>query len=247
MEAPISIHSTIVGWVIAWDKDASSATDWHVYVRKGFGGTQFLGRTASGDQLQFNWSGDSEDQTSKVFQSGPDFNSAYSFRVVRIDAQLSPDDYINQKGIVGFNLEGANDVALTIPELPNIPAETIGVYDDILGGDNLAPPLTIGADEDSVISRALQIVWNFGVNSDEVMDYHVFVSVNEQDFVFLGQTNTGTLNYFWWTPNNEFRTIDEFQGGPEGGNSYQFKVYMLPIDGQSKSMTTGVINYTVVE
>ncbi len=229
---------------IVWDAEKGNATDWHIFVRKGFGGTKMLGRTGSGDVNSYDWVANGLNLKTD-FLNGPDYNAAYTFRVIRFDGDFGPDDIFDQDGMVGFNLEGGNPVSLSSPELPNLEPGEIVVYDDILGGNNLAPVDGTGMDVDTESTRAIQIAWNFGVDQSTVNEYHVSIKVDGGNWQFLGQTVSNAVNYFWWTPNKEFKTHNNFVDGPQGGHTYQFMVSLLPMSGQLQSMTTGILNYAV--
>ncbi len=231
---------------IAWNADATNATDWHIYVRKGFGGMKYLGRTKNGTATSLDWYSGA-DNLDDSFANGPDFNSAYTFRVVRVDGQLSPDDYFDMTVPVGYNLEGGNAVSLAQPELPNLNPGQVAIYDDILGGNDLAPMGSTGSDSDSSSSRAIQIAWNFGRADEEVNEYHILVSVDGGDFDFLGQTYTSGLNYFWWTPNRPFRTNPVYADGPQDGHTYQFMVVLSPLSGERASLKSGTLQYSVID
>lgn len=224
--------------------DKTGATDWHIYIRKGFGGVKYLGRTASGSKTRFDWYAKSPN-THADFINGPDFNSVYSFRVVRIDAQLGSDDFFDAAAPVGFNLEGGNSISVSLPPSPSIPANQVTICDDILGQENVAPNGSTGSDTDPSGWRALQIAWNFGVPVSSVNEYHVQISVDGGEFEFLGQTVSGSINYFWWTPNKEFKIADKFATGPQGGHTYQFRIFLLPFNGDLQSQTSGKVAYTV--
>ena len=226
----------------------TGATNWHVYIRKGFGGMKFLGQTGAGDDVSFDWY-PSAPLVNKEFANGPDFNSVYSFRMIRLDGSLGPDDFYDMTGAVGFNLEGGNTISVAQPEAPYIKEKKVIIFDDLLGADDLAPDGGIGSDTDRAEWRAIQIVWNFDINPSSVNEYHIYVSVDGGEFTMLGQTLTGKLNYFWWTPNQEFKTNEAFRGGPEGGHTYQFKIFLIPInraDGVMK-MLSGRLMYQVEE
>ncbi len=229
---------------IAWSNMSPDATDWHIYVQRGFGGMKYLGRTASGTASSFDWKAGANNLAAE-FANGPDFNSAYTFRVIRIDGKLDADDYFDMTAPVGFNVEGGNDVPLAQPAMPVLDENTVAVCDDLLGLNNLAPMGSTGSDTDDIRWNALQIAWNFGVDTSEINEYHVFVSVNNGDPQFLGQTYTGNINYFWWTPQKYFQTEDTFLEGPQDGNTYQFTVIMKPMSGTNQNMTSGTITYTI--
>jgi len=229
---------------IAWNMERGNATDWHIYMRYGLGGMKFLGRTGDGAATRFHWyaGGNFIDDD---FINGPDFNSVYLFRVIRIDGLLGPDDFFEASAPVGFNLEGGNPVSPDLPEIPNLTSNRIVIYDDILGGDDLAPMGSTGSDVDPPSSRAIQIAWNFGRDPASVNDYHVLVSVDGGAFDFLGQTYTGRINYFRWSPQNTFRTNTSYANGPQDGHTYQFMVALLPLSGGRSNLKSGVLTYAV--
>jgi hypothetical protein len=231
---------------IAWDASQGSAADWHIYLRKGLGGANFLGRTASGAATSFDWNAENT-LVSADYANGPDFNSVYSFRVVRIDGQLGADDLFDGSAPVGFNLEGGNAISLAKPELPNLNPGQIVIYDDILGGNDLAPSGSTGSDTDKSSSRALQIAWNFGRDASTVNEYHIMVSDNGGEFTYLGQTYDGTINYYWWTPKREFRAHANFADGPQNGHTYQFRVILMPLTGTRANLTSGILQYSVAD
>ncbi len=230
--------------VIAWDAEQGGATDWHVYVRKGFGGSKYLGRTDDGSATSFVWTAGAGNLAPE-FANGPDFNAAYTFRVIRVDGQLEPEDYFNQYEPVGFNIEGGNEVSLAQPEIPYLDAGQVVIYDDILGGKDLASMGSFGPDTDKPSSRAIQVAWNFGRNASTVNEYHVMVKVDGGEYEFLGQTFNGNINYFWWTPNNEFKTNPDYAEGPQDGHTYQFQVYLSPLTGDRVVLTSGVLDFSV--
>jgi hypothetical protein len=231
---------------IRWNASQASATDWHINIRKGLGGVKYLGHTGDSNATSLDWYRNALG-LGQEFRNGPDLNCAYSFRVIRIDSAPGPDDYFGQDGAVGFNVEGGNPVSLARPAMPNLNARQISIYDDILGGSDLAPPGVIGSDTDHSSSCAIQIAWNFGVDPSTVNDYHVEASVNNGGFEYLGQTGSGNITYFWWTPQNEFKTAPDYANGPQSGNTYQFRVVLLPITGAQQTLTSGKLMYSVTE
>ncbi len=236
-----------VALTIKWDIEQGNATSWDIYVRKGLGGPKFLGRVADPAAKKITWGKDAQ-YIMPAFNNGPDLNAAYSFRVIRLDDQLTSDDFVDQAGFVGLNLEGGNNVPVTQPAIPNLNPGEIVVYDDLLGGNNLAPVDGIGVDTDSSDWRALQIAWNFGVHSSEVRDYQLLIrKQDEQQFTFIGQTNNGSINYYWWTQDQKFKANSPFDQGPQDGEVYQFQVVMFPFNGSPQSLTSGMIQYNVEE
>lgn len=234
-----------IGLTIAWNAEPTEDTAWDIYVRKGFGGFKFLTRVNDSERNYFEWKRDASGLRGE-FASGPDVNEAYRFRVIRLDGDFTSDDFIDMKGIVGLNLEDGSAIRLAQPAMPNLKEGDVVIYDDILGGNNLAPMGEMGDDQDESDWRALQIAWDFGRDSSEVRDYHILVRTSvTESFTFLGLTNSGRLSYFWWTQDQSFQTSASFAEGPQDGNSYQFQVVMFGFDGSREILTSGWINYSV--
>jgi WD40 repeat protein len=235
---------------IAWqtrDSITQNVRDWHIYVREWIGGMRFLGRTGDGAADHFDWYPRAP-QVTPEFSDGPQFNSLYQFRVVRIDDLLDPWDYFEMNDNVGFNIEGGGEVQLPELPMPNLYSGQIDVYDDLLGGNELAQTGSVnGYDEDPADSRAIQLVWKFGAALPPVNDYHVFVRVNGGNWQFLGRTGSGRITYYWWTPYNKFITAAAFTDGPQDEYTYQFMVFLIPFEGERMSLTSGVLRYVVVK
>ncbi|MEW6234040.1 MAG: hypothetical protein AB1656_01515 [Candidatus Omnitrophota bacterium] len=227
---------------IAWDADKGAATGWDIFVRQGLRGSQFLARVNNADAFLFEWKKDSANLAS-AFQNGPDYNAAYSFRVVRLDGQVGTEDFFDMSGFVGLNLTGGNNIRLTQPAMPNLRDKEIAVYDDILGGNNLS---LSGEDVDESNWRALQIAWNFNADPSTVQDYRVLIrEKGETQFKSLGQTNSGKITYFWWTQDQAFTTTAEFKDGPQPGKTYQFRVVKFAFDGSRDGISSGYVKYAV--
>ncbi|HQH71571.1 MAG TPA: hypothetical protein PK360_05780, partial [bacterium] len=228
--------------------NASTENDvnWHVYVRKGLGGYQYLGQTGSGAITTLNWSA-GQTNIAPEFRTGPDINAIYSFRVVRLDDQLSPDDFFPAEAPVGLNITDGSSQTIAIPENPNLEENDVVIYDDLLGGRNLAPREGTGFDIDGADWRALQIAWNFGADPATVNDYHVYVSIDNQAYQYLGQTGSGAINYFWWSSIAQYKMNPQYRGGPEGGHTYRFIIYLLPVEGSNRALTSGTVSYMVEE
>ena len=75
--------------------------------------------------------------------------------------------------------------------------------------------------------------------------YNVQVSVNGGGFEYLGQTGSGDITYFWWTPTSQFKTASKYADGPQGGNYYQFRAVLIPLSGAQDSRTSGRVMYSV--
>ncbi|MEW6235371.1 MAG: formylglycine-generating enzyme family protein [Candidatus Omnitrophota bacterium] len=229
---------------LRWNIPAWDGTSWDVYVRDGLGGYQFLARAAL-DANQLDWFPGAANIAAK-FASGPEFGHVYRFRVVRLAWPIGPEDVYDQTAATGFAMESATAPDLAPPVMPNLNPGQIAVYDDLLGGNDLAPQNGSGSDADKSTQRAIQIAWNFGSNLADVSDYRVLVKVNEQgEFQPLGNTNSGNITYYYWSPKETFYTAKEFSPGPQTGNSYRFKVVEFnPKNKVNAELTTGLLNYT---
>ncbi|RJP30608.1 MAG: formylglycine-generating enzyme family protein [Candidatus Omnitrophota bacterium] len=226
---------------ISWSDSTGNATDWHVYVREGVGGYQYLGRTGNGTITRLNWFAGAP-LISSTFADGPQYGDLYSFRVFRLDGQLGADDIFDQPGYVGFRAEGGNPVSLAPPPLPNPQNRVVGIYDNPL---DVVDINAIGFDTDEANSRALQIAWNFGIDASTVWDYHLQISVDDGPYQFLGQTYSGSISWFWWSPAQDFKTAAAFADGPQNGKRYRFRVVMIPFTGDNDALISPVITYSV--
>lgn len=229
---------------IKWSQPSGNATDWHIYIREGLGGRKFLGRTGNGTVQFFEWFPNSPN-TNPEYKAGPQFNKTYNFRVIRIDSSFSMEDVFDQPFSVGYSQTGTEEVALIMPEAPNLSGRRIAIYDDILASDDLAPIGNIGSDSDSPERRFIHIAWNFNDDTSIIYDYHVEVSVNGGGFQFLGQTQDNLQQYFWWSAENLFKTAAQFANGPQNGNDYQFRVSRRDPKSQRDLLTSGVLTYEV--
>ncbi len=231
---------------LAWNVGLANVRDWHVYVREGFGGMKFLGRTNDPTIRNFDWFAGA-DELNEEFVGGPEFNTIYTFRICGIGDEIGAENFIDLQLPVGFQREGGKPFSVRLPEGPDLSRGTFAVYDDIIGGDNLVSNGAQGIDVDAPNSRALLLAWNSGRNSDDVRDYHVYVKVDSDPYKFLGLTRHGRINYFIWSNENLFTTQSQFTDGPEGGHSYRFRVAMILFSGGVEFLQSGVVRYEVEE
>jgi hypothetical protein len=116
------------------------------------------------------------------------------------------------------------------PELR--PGQAI-VTDDLTTTEDLSR----GEDLDSQDERMLVIRWKF--SGSDYTDFHVYVKTQKGSFVYLGRTTTGDVSYLVWA-NEELRSQlqdyvkikDQFEDGPQFGQSYMFKVYGITTAGK---------------
>ena len=229
---------------LCWNPGSKTNSLWHIYLQKGFGGYKFLGQVTPGSPTEFIWNTRQDTLISSDYKNGPDYGSAYSFRLYELN-NGAPTGYYLDSGLIGFNIEGGNAMILSKPALPKLPKGEVHIYDDILGGMNLAPQGGTGFNQDPKDWHALQIAWEFGYDPKQVKEYQMYVTINDKDTKFFGVSN---MNYFWWTQTGEFRTdagTPEFAQGPKPGNKYKFTIYLMGMDGQPKgSLESGSISYS---
>ena len=121
---------------VMWDEEIPGPQAWDLYVQPRWGGFHFLSRLP-GESSRFDWAPYALGINPR-FILGPQINQTYNFKAVRLDGQLGPDDVLKQAGSVGINIEGGSPVDLAGSAVPNLEPGQIAVYDDLLGGDDLA-------------------------------------------------------------------------------------------------------------
>jgi len=123
-----------------------------------------------------------------------------------------------------------------IPTATPAPAWRIGVLDSTSSDwSYLYDDVSItGIDLDSAEKAELDIRWKkiAGVNV-EIKDIHIYVSINNNDYVFLGQTSSGNVGHFVWCKSATTATgiAKDFRNGPQFETLYQFEVYFLTVSG----------------
>ncbi len=85
-------------------------------------------------------------------------------------------------------------------------------------------------EEDS--GRTIVLHWNF--KPHEFSDFHVYVSEDGRDYVYLGNTASAEAERFVWKENAP-RLAPPFRPGPQTEHAYRFRVYGIPL-----SATPGV-------
>ena len=110
---------------------------------------------------------------------------------------------------------------------------TLPIFEIALGRvtvtDNLKTKEDIsnGTDIDPADNRELVVRWNLDAQNVNVVDYHIYVDVdNSNKKTFLGRVGSGDLNFFVWQKGNRFLT-PAFAEGPQSNHSYQFYVYVI--------------------
>lgn len=93
-----------------------------------------------------------------------------------------------------------------------------------------------GKDEDRPTKREIVIHWNFGEGS--FRDFHVYVSVDEGEYVYLGRAGNREALRLIWKPGGRL-LAPAFQQGPEFGHQYRFQIYGMPSDDSSGNPPNG--------
>ncbi len=106
------------------------------------------------------------------------------------------------------------------PVLPQVAENTVVVTDDL----RHAADLVGGYDVDDADDRALIIHWN--MPGEGITNYHVYVRVNNAKADYLGQTKSGTVQYFEWRQGTK-NLSPSYAEGPVYGNSYLFIVFAV--------------------
>ncbi len=119
-------------------------------------------------------------------------------------------------------------VSTPTPVSPVSPLVT--VMDTLLSNTDLSNDM----DRDNSQYRSLTIQWDFSqdetVNQEDISDIHIYVSVNGDEFTYLGRTADGSVTHYEWRQgaSNVIRT---FWNGPEYDSTYRFRVYALTVSG----------------
>ena len=138
---------------------------------------------------------------------------------------------------VGFTLEGSTTAPIFTVPSANLTPSTLLVTDDLFDVDDLSNQ----TDTDTASARALFLRWNVGTNT--YWNYHVYVSVNGETPVFLGQTGAGDVNYFRWSDITLFATQNPFLAGPQSGTAYTFRIYGFLGQGMESVDAAGPVTF----
>lgn len=113
---------------------------------------------------------------------------------------------------------------------PTFPVEKVVIVtDDATYGNDLSG----GRDYDQGNDRCLAIKWNFArayVNPQTIIDIHIYVKRDNQDFDYLGRTASGSATVFEWRQGAP-QIVPSFSGGPTFNHHYSFAVYFLTVSG----------------
>lgn len=117
-----------------------------------------------------------------------------------------------------------------------IVTDNLDTYQDLSGGLDIDP-----ADQRELVIR---------VNMDltDIVDIHIYISVDGEESVYLGRIATIEDQYFVWKESQSVTIAKPFQDGPQGNHTYTFSVYLLT---ESKNpphygpFETGPVDYYV--
>jgi hypothetical protein len=113
----------------------------------------------------------------------------------------------------------ANILANAIAKIKNVTPH-VWVTDTMDSADDLVGSF----DEDISTDRELVIHWDSVPNG--TTEIHVYININGEEDMFLGNVSDMNQKSLSWTPDCE-RIQQEFRFGPQFGNRYQFSVWFI--------------------
>ncbi len=205
--------------VVRWKFKKEDFTVFHIYVQVNDSEPEFLGRTTSGDVELFEWRAGAT-FLNPTFAEGPEFGHFYQFSVFAIRSERPTVSAIADKPIYFISTSDQTPTPTAIPVA--LPDNSVVVTDD------LRSPLDLSGafDMDNPSDKQLAIRWNF--EQQQFTDFHIYVSVNGSDPVFLARTGSGRIFHYVWekeSPNLSFI----FAEGPQFSQRYLFSVYGIRI------------------
>ncbi len=111
------------------------------------------------------------------------------------------------------------------PSPTPVPTPVVLVTDNASTGEDLSG----GQDHDSLNNRAIGIQWEFNgttIDFENMIDIHIWLKDNDNNFAYLGQTNDPRATSFEWKALGN-GVAPGFKSGPQYGHSYRFRIYAL--------------------
>ncbi len=216
--------------------------DIHIYVKRDNQNFSYLGRTADGSAMAFEWRKDAP-RIAPPYSSGPAFNHDYVFQVFFLTLSGFPFYFgpYENSGPVEY-LQGSDPTptptftptvnpTATPTSTPSFPTGVaLIVTDDLLSMTDLSG----SQDYDSPNNRALALRWDYeqlGLDPTAISDTHIYVRVNQTGlYSYLGRTAKGTSTYFQWKQ-GESHLSPSFRHGPVFDRIYEFRIYYLTQSG----------------
>ncbi len=214
----------VIRWSIAAGTiPMNDIEDIHIHVSQDGGPYRGLGGTGDNTSTFFVWNNPEPDHT-------------YQFRMYLITRSGTPRFYgpFETSAPVEYKPQG---VAVPTPTPSPTPKPTplpiaVGVSDNSYTSSDLSG----STDYDAPSQKSLTIRWNIGatigIDPGKVADIHVYVSVDQSDFTYLGRTNNGSAQSFSWTSPGSSFVSPAFRAGPQFGHSYRFMVYVIMSEGE---------------
>ncbi len=198
----------------ASDTDLSDIKDIHVQVRMdGEGEFVYLGRTDSGTAQALIWEAGSQ-LVHPDFRVGPLLGHSYEFRALALTESGIPKSYGPYYSAGPVELKPA----ITVEDNPATTED-----------------MSNGQDYDSRFNRQLTVSWNLdsgSADSDEIADFHVYVSINGGSYLFLGRPGNSVATQLNWSAGGAGAIFNPmFLAGPQFGNTYTFRVYAITASG----------------
>ena len=180
---------------VRWNIEAENILSYHIYVRTNDGDPVFIGQSRDPEMTFFNW-------------TEPQFGNFYSFQVYAIIDGADSVPLTTKKKVFYQTAELPTPTPTVGSIIFDVPENSIVVTDNLWSTENL-----IGSfDTDDANQRSLTIRWNM-VDPD-VIDYHVYVKINDGDPSYVGRTGTTDISYLDWLE-------------PQFGNRYHFMIFGL--------------------
>ncbi len=94
--------------------------------------------------------------------------------------------------------------------------------------------LSNAVDNDSKFNRGLAIHWDWtqthNIVLNDISDVHIQISVDGDEYVYLGRTASATASSLSWIPGSQLIHPD-FREGPQYGHTYEFRVSAISESG----------------
>jgi hypothetical protein len=210
----ITASTTDMGIKIEWELsgiDLNKVRNFHIYTRvndsdpvsgsESINGYHYLGKTQANHDTQFTWELGNPN-ISHTFSSGPVFGNFYMFRLIPISVDGTPLPSLDTENPLLFDIQSKTP--------------TMSAFEDETG---------------------IHVNWSLdGIEPSNISTIHLYAKVNGGDqfvgfnqidnFYFLYRIPDRTLTNFTWSANLK-GVPNNFILGPQFGNQYEFKLFVL--------------------
>ncbi|PIR93137.1 hypothetical protein COT99_02445 [Candidatus Falkowbacteria bacterium CG10_big_fil_rev_8_21_14_0_10_43_10] len=206
-----------------WNVDQSDSKNVHIYISDNGNRWAYLGQTGNGTDSHFTWRTNTNPLSNWLFRNGPQNGHFYQFAVYALTRSGSPHHYgpFIANGMVFFMEEGQEFPSPTFQE-----GEAVVVTDNLLSAENI-----VGATDTDVSGEEDLTIW-YSMPHPDTKGVHVYVSVDNDDFVYLGRNERqGGSGNFYWSVNSSEIIAPAFRSGPEAGHDYAFRIFAFSESG----------------